>query len=51
MGMGKGGEEKEEDKIVCGMGGRVVKIGVKGGEGVEGGEMVVVIEGMKMERK
>lgn len=47
--MRKGGEEKQQDKIVSPMPGKVVKIPVKAGDRLQAGDIVVVIEAMKMQ--
>ncbi len=47
--MRKGGEEKQEDKIVSPMPGKVIKIPVKVGDRLQAGDIVVVIEAMKMQ--
>ena len=47
--MRKGGEEKQDDKIVSPMPGKVVKIPVKVGDRLQAGDIVVVIEAMKMQ--
>ena len=47
--MRKGAEEKQEDKIVSPMPGKVVKIPVKVGDRLQAGDIVVVIEAMKMQ--
>ena len=47
--MRKGGEEKQQDKIVSPMPGKVVKIPVKVGDRLEAGDIVAVIEAMKMQ--
>ena len=47
--MRKGGEEKQQDKIVSPMPGKVVKIPVKVGDRLQAGDIVVVIEAMKMQ--
>ncbi len=47
--MRKGGEEKQEDKIVSPMPGKVIKIPVKPGDRLQAGDIVVVIEAMKMQ--
>lgn len=47
--MRKGGDEKQQDKIVSPMPGRVVKIPVKAGDRLQAGDIVVVIEAMKMQ--
>ena len=45
----KGGDEKQQDKIVSPMPGKVVKIPVKAGDRLQTGDIVVVIEAMKMQ--
>ena len=47
--MRKGGDEKQQDKIVSPMPGKVVKIPVKVGDHLEAGDIVAVIEAMKMQ--
>lgn len=47
--MRKGGEEKQQDKIVSPMPGKVVKIPVQAGDRLQAGDIVVVIEAMKMQ--
>lgn len=47
--MRKGSEEKQQDKIVSPMPGKVVKIPVQVGDRLEAGDIVVVIEAMKMQ--
>ena len=47
--MRKGSEEKQQDKIVSPMPGKVVKIPVKAGDRLQTGDIVVVIEAMKMQ--
>ena len=47
--MSKGGEEKQDDKIVAPMPGKVVKIPVKVGDQLKAGDIVVVLEAMKMQ--
>ena len=47
--MRKGSEEKQQDKIVSPMPGKVVKIPVKAGDRLQTGDIVVVIESMKMQ--
>ncbi len=47
--MRKGSEEKQQDKIVSPMPGKVVKIPVKAGDRLQAGDIVVVIEAMKMQ--
>lgn len=47
--MRKGGDERQEDKIVSPMPGKVVKIPVKVGDRLEAGDIVAVIEAMKMQ--
>lgn len=47
--MRKGAEEKQQDKIVSPMPGKVVKIPVKVGDRLEAGDIVAVIEAMKMQ--
>ena len=47
--MRKGGDEKQQDKIVSPMPGKVVKIPVKAGDRLQAGDIVVVIEAMKMQ--
>ena len=44
-----GGDEKQQDKIVSPMPGKVVKIPVKAGDRLQAGDIVVVIEAMKMQ--
>ena len=45
----KGGEEKQQDKIVSPMPGKIVSIPVSVGDRLESGDIVVVIEAMKMQ--
>ena len=47
--MRKGGDEKQQDKIISPMPGKVVKIPVKVGDRLEAGDIVAVIEAMKMQ--
>ena len=47
--MRKGNDEKQSDKIISPMPGKVVKIPVKVGDRLESGDIVVVIEAMKMQ--
>ncbi len=47
--MRKGSDEKQQDKIVSPMPGKVVKIPVKVGDQLEAGDIAVVIEAMKMQ--
>ncbi len=47
--MKKGGEEKQDDKIVAPMPGKVVKIPVQKGDRLAAGDIVVVLEAMKMQ--
>ena len=47
--MRKGGDEKQQDKIISPMPGKVVKIPVKVGDHLEAGDIVAVIEAMKMQ--
>ena len=47
--MRKGAEEKQQDKIVSPMPGKVVKIPVQVGDRLQAGDIVVVIEAMKMQ--
>lgn len=47
--MRKGTDEKQQDKIVSPMPGKVVKIPVKAGDRLQAGDIVVVIEAMKMQ--
>ncbi len=47
--MRKGSDEKQQDKIVSPMPGKVVKIPVKTGDTLEAGDIAVVIEAMKMQ--
>lgn len=47
--MRKNNEEKQDDKIVSPMPGKVVKIPVKKGDRLEAGDIAVVIEAMKMQ--
>ena len=47
--MKKGGEEKQDDKIVAPMPGKVVKIPVQVGDKLAAGDIVVVLEAMKMQ--
>ena len=47
--MRKGDDEKQQDKIVSPMPGKVVKIPVKVGDRLEAGDIVAVIEAMKMQ--
>ena len=47
--MRKGADEKQQDKIVSPMPGKVVKIPVKVGDKLEAGDIVAVIEAMKMQ--
>ena len=47
--MRKGGEEKQDDKIIAPMPGKVVKIPVKPGDKLSAGDIVIVLEAMKMQ--
>lgn len=47
--MRKGADEKQQDKIISPMPGKVVKIPVNVGDRLEAGDIVVVIEAMKMQ--
>lgn len=47
--MRKGSEEKQQDKIISPMPGKVVKVLVKEGDCLQAGDIVVVIEAMKMQ--
>ena len=47
--MRKGAEEKQQDKIISPMPGKVVKVLVKEGDSLQAGDIVVVIEAMKMQ--
>ena len=47
--MKKGGEERQDDKIVAPMPGKVVKIPVRKGDRLSSGDIVVVLEAMKMQ--
>lgn len=47
--MRKGADEKQEDKIVAPMPGKVVSIPVQVGDELEAGDIVVVLEAMKMQ--
>lgn len=47
--MRKGGEERQENKIISPMPGKVVKVAVRKGDRLEAGDIVVVIEAMKMQ--
>lgn len=47
--MRKGAEEKQDDKIIAPMPGKVVKIPVKVGDHLKAGDIVVVLEAMKMQ--
>ena len=47
--MRKGADEKQQDKIVSPMPGKIVSIPVKVGDRLESGDIVVVIEAMKMQ--
>lgn len=47
--MRKGGEEKQDDKIIAPMPGKVVKIPVQKGDHLSAGDIVVVLEAMKMQ--
>ena len=49
--MKKGGEERQDDKIVAPMPGKVVKIPVRKGDRLSSGDIVVVLEAMKMENE
>lgn len=49
--MRKGGDEKQQDKIVSPMPGKVVKIPVKAGDRLQAGDIVVVIEAMQSNYK
>ena len=46
--MKKGGEEKQDDRIIAPMPGKVVKIPVQKGDRLSAGDIVVVLEAMKM---
>ena len=47
--MKKGGEEKQDDRIIAPMPGKVVKIPVQKGDRLSAGDIVVVLEAMKMQ--
>ena len=47
--MKKGAEERQDDKIVAPMPGKVVKINVSIGDAVKAGDIVLVLEAMKMQ--
>lgn len=47
--MRKGGEERQDNKIVSPMPGKVMKVLVQKGDSLEAGDIVVVIEAMKMQ--
>ena len=47
--MRKGGEERQDDKIVAPMPGKVVKIPVAVGDRLKAGDIVIVLEAMKMQ--
>ena len=47
--MKKGGEEKQDDRIIAPMPGKVVKIPVQKGDRLSAGDIVVVLEAMKMD--
>ena len=47
--MRKNADEKQQDKIISPMPGKVVKIPVKAGDRLEAGDIVAVIEAMKMQ--
>ncbi len=47
--MRKGGEEKQDNKIIAPMPGKVVKIPVQKGDRLSAGDIVVVLEAMKMQ--
>ena len=47
--MKKGTEERQDDKIVAPMPGKVVKINVSKGEQAKAGDIVLVLEAMKMQ--
>ena len=47
--MNKGGEEKQDDRIIAPMPGKVVKIPVQKGDRLSAGDIVVVLEAMKMQ--
>ena len=47
--MKKGGEERQDDKMVAPMPGKVVKIPVRKGDRLSSGDIVVVLEAMKMQ--
>ena len=47
--MKKGGEEKQDNRIIAPMPGKVVKIPVQKGDLLSAGEIVVVLEAMKMQ--
>ena len=47
--MRKGAEEIQQDKIISPMPGKVVKVLVKEGDSLQAGDIVVVIEAMKMQ--
>lgn len=47
--MRKGGEEKQDDKIVAPMPGKVVSIPVQPGDELKAGDIAIVLEAMKMQ--
>ena len=47
--MKKGGEEKQDNRIIAPMPGKVVKIPVQKGDCLSAGDIVVVLEAMKMQ--
>ena len=47
--MKKGGEEKQDNKIIAPMPGKVVKIPVQKGDRLSAGDIVIVLEAMKMQ--
>ena len=47
--MRKGGEERQDDKIIAPMPGKVMKIPVQKGDRLSAGNIVVVLEAMKMQ--
>ena len=49
--MRKGGEERQDDKIIAPMPGKVMKIPVKKGDRLSAGDIVVVLEAMKMQNE
>ena len=49
--MRKGGEERQDDKIIAPMPGKVMKIPVKKGDRLSAGDIVVVLEAMKMQSR